>query len=257
MPAYNNETVLSVHHWTDRLFSFRTTRTDSFRFENGHFAMIGLELDGKPLTRAYSMVSANYEDELEFLSIKVPDGALTSRLKDIQPGDQVIVSTKPTGTLTKDNVLPGKRLYLLGTGTGLAPFMSIIKDPEVYEKFETVILVHGVRHIADLAYHEYITEELPNNEFFGDMVREQLRYYPTVTREEFRNQGRITTLLETGKLNEDLGLPPLSVEDDRFMICGSPSVLTDVCEILKAKGFNETRSDDLGEYAIERAFVEK
>lgn len=257
MPAYNTETVLSVHHWTDRLFSFRTTRTESFRFENGHFAMIGLELDGRPLTRAYSMASANYEDELEFLSIKVPDGALTSRLKDIQPGDQVLVSTKPTGTLTKDNVLPGKRLYLLGTGTGLAPFLSIVKDPEVYEQFETIVLVHGVRFVADLAYHDMIVNELPENEFFGDLVKAQLLYYPTVTREPFRHRGRITHLLETGRLQTDLGLPPLSVEDDRFMICGSPSVLTDVCTVLKARGFSETRSDDLGEYAIERAFVEK
>jgi ferredoxin--NADP+ reductase len=161
MSAFNEETVLTVHHWTDRLFSFTTTRGTTLRFKNGHFTMIGLRVDGKPLLRAYSVVSANYEETLEFLSIKVQDGPLTSRLQHIQPGDKVIVGNKPTGTLLIDYLLPGKRLYLMGSGTGLAPFMSIIRDPDTYEKFEKVVLVHGVREVAELAYHDYITQELP------------------------------------------------------------------------------------------------
>ena len=209
MSAFNEERVLSVHHWTDRLFSFTTTRDASLRFSNGHFTMIGLRKeDGKPLLRAYSIVSANYEEHLEFLSIKVPDGPLTSRLQHIQPGDTIIVGRKPTGTLLIDYLLPAKRLYLLSTGTGLAPFLSIIRDPETFERFEQVVLVHGVRQVDELAYHDYITEHLPKHEFLGELVSGKLLYYPTVTREEFRNQGRVTTLLENGKIAADLGLPP-------------------------------------------------
>ncbi len=255
--AFNTETVLDVHHWTEHLFSFKTTRSESFRFENGHFTMVGLEVDGRPLTRAYSMASANHEDTLEFFSIKVPDGALTSRLKDIGPGDRVLISRKPTGTLTRDQLLPGRHLYLLGTGTGLAPFLSIIKDPDIYEHFEKVVLVHGVRRVCDLAYRGYIEEELPGHEFLGDMIAGKLLYYPTVTREAFRNQGRITSALETGELARRVGLPGLSVADDRFMICGSPTVLTDIGALLEARGFRQSRGSTLGEYTIERAFVEK
>ncbi len=249
-------TVTSVHHWTDTLFSFTTTRDQSFRFLNGQFAMIGLELNGKPLLRAYSMVSANYEEQLEFLSIKVPDGALTSRLKDIQPGDTVLVGRKATGTLLQDNLLPGKRLYLLGTGTGLAPFMSIIKDPEAYERYEKVILAHGCREVAELAYMDVIAA-LPNNEFFGEMVAGRLLYYPTVTREAFRNTGRISTLVENGKLFSDLGLPPLDKENDRVMLCGSPAMLADLRVILEGKGFVEGSQSEPGHYVVEKAFVEQ
>ena len=249
------EEVLSVHHWNDTLFSFTTTRDPGFRFMNGQFIMIGLEVEGKPLMRAYSIASANYEEHMEFFSIKVQDGPLTSRLQKIKPGDKVLTSTKPTGTLLVDNLKPGKHLYLLATGTGLAPFMSVIKDPEVYERFDKVILTHGVREVSELAYQETISE-LPENEYFGEMVNGKLLYYPTVTREEFRTQGRLTEALTSGKLAEAVGLPPINVEDDRFMLCGSPSMLKDFCEILDGMGFSETIRSDIGEYVIERAFVE-
>lgn len=257
MSNLNRERVLGVHHWTDRLFSFTTTRDMSLRFVNGQFTMIGLEVNGKPLLRAYSVVSANYEEHLEFLSIKVPDGPLTSRLQHIQVGDTILVGRKPTGTLIADNLLPAKNLYLLSTGTGLAPFMSIIKDPEVYEKYEKVVLVHGVRQIAELAYQDLIENELPNNEFFGEMVRDKLIYYPTVTREPFRNQGRLTDLIKSGKLFADVGLPPMSKENDRFMICGSPEMLADMVNLLTEAGFDEASFSKAGHYAIEKAFVEK
>lgn len=254
-----SETVLSVHHWNDSLFSFRTTRDPSLRFENGQFVMIGLPDDnGKNIMRAYSIASPNYEDHMEFFSIKVPDGPLTSRLQHLQEGDTLITSRKPTGTLLLSDLNPGKNLYLFSTGTGLAPFMSVIQDPEAYEKFERVILIHGVRYVSELAYQEFIETELPQNEFFGDMIQEQLIYYPTVTREEFRNQGRITKLVETGKLFEDIGLPPLDPEQDRAMICGSPAMLDDISEMLDARGFQASpRIGEPGDYVIERAFVEK
>jgi ferredoxin--NADP+ reductase len=200
MSAFLEEEVLTVHHWTDRLFSFTTTRDQALRFSNGHFTMIGLRVNEKPLLRAYSIVSPNYEEHLEFLSIKVPDGPLTSRLQHIQVGDKIVVGRKPTGTLLIDYLLPGKNLYLLSTGTGMAPFLSIIRDPETYERFEKVVLVHGVREVKELAYHDYITQELPKHEFLGEMVSQQLLYYPTVTREPFKNQGRLTDAIENGKL---------------------------------------------------------
>jgi len=258
MSAFLNETVLSVHHWTDRLFSFTTTRDQALRFSNGHFTMIGLRLEGgKPLLRAYSIVSPNYEDHLEFLSIKVQDGPLTSKLQHIQVGDQIVVGKKPTGTLLIDYLLPGKNLYLFGTGTGLAPFLSIVRDPETYEKFEKVILVHGVREVAELAYHEYLTSELPDHEFLGEMVTEQMLYYPTVTREPFKNQGRITTLLENGKLQKDLGLPKFDPEYDRAMLCGSPALLKDMKHLLESRGFLEGNTTKPGDFVVERAFVEQ
>ena len=208
MSAFLEEKVLSVHHWTDRLFSFTTTRDQALRFSNGHFTMIGLRGDnGKPLLRAYSIASANYEEHLEFLSIKVQDGPLTSKLQHIQVGDTIVVGRKPTGTLLIDYLTPAKRLYLIGTGTGLAPYLSIIRDPETYERFEQVVLVHGVREVKELAYHDYITKELPQNEFLGEMVSKQLLYYPTVTREAFEHQGRVTELLENGTISSDLGIP--------------------------------------------------
>jgi ferredoxin--NADP+ reductase len=258
MSAFLDETVLSVHHWTDRLFSFTTTRDAALRFSNGHFTMIGLRQEGgKPLLRAYSIVSANYEDHLEFLSIKVQDGPLTSKLQHIKVGDKIVVGKKPTGTLLIDYLLPAKNLYLIGTGTGLAPFMCLIRDPETYEKFEKVILVHGVREVKELAYSEYIQHELPDHEFLGEMVTNQLLYYPTVTREPFRNQGRVTTLLETNKISSDLGLPNLDPAHDRIMICGSPALNKDMRTLLDAKGFVEGSTTTPGDYVVERAFVEQ
>lgn len=253
---YQHETVTSVRHWNETLFSFTTTRDPGFRYKNGFFTMIGLEVEEKPLVRAYSMVSANYEEELEFFSIKVQQGALTSRLQHLTVGDRILVGAKPTGTLVAENLLPGRHLYLLGTGTGLAPFMSIIKDPEVYEQYEKVILVHGVRYASELAYQEYISKELPNNEFFGELIQDKLLYYPTVTREKYEHNGRITDLLLSGKIQKDLGLPALDEAADRFMLCGSPSMLKDTCDILKQKGFTEARNGNQGHYVVERAFVE-
>lgn len=257
MSAFNEERVLSVHHWTDRLFTFTTTRDPALRFSNGHFTMIGLRVNDKPLLRAYSIASANYEDHLEFLSIKVEEGPLTSRLQHIEVGDTIIVGRKPTGTLVIDYLIPGKRLYMFCTGTGLAPFMSLVRDPETYEKFSQVILVHGVRQVDELAYHDLLVEHLPAHEFLGDMVTSQLRYYPTVTRESFVNMGRITELLETGKLMTDLELPPLDPAKDRAMLCGSPEMLRDLKVLLESKGFKEGNTSTPGDFVIERAFVEK
>ncbi len=257
MSAFHDETVLSVHHWTDRLFSFTTTRDLSLRFLNGHFTMIGLRVNGKPLLRAYSVASPNYQEHLEFLSIKVQDGPLTSKLQHIQVGDKLVVGKKPTGTLVIDYLLPAKRLYLMSSGTGLAPFMSIVRDPATYEKFSEVVLVHGVREVAELAYHDYLTNELPRDEFLGEMVSQQLRYYPTVTREAFRNTGRITDLIESGKLFTDLGVPAINPADDRVMICGSPGLLRDLKGLLEVRGFKEGNTSKPGDFVIERAFVEQ
>lgn len=251
------ETVTSVHHWNDTLFSFTTTRNQGLRFKNGHFTMIGLEIDNKPLLRAYSIASANYEEEMEFFSIKVPNGPLTSHLQNLSVGDEILVGTKPVGTLITDNLLPGKNLYLLSTGTGLAPFMSIIKDIEVYDQYEKVVLTHGVRFVSELAYQDRIQNELPNNEYFGDIVRDKLIYYPTVTREEYRNQGRLTDLLRNGKLTADIGLDDIDPENDRFMLCGSPAMLDELTQMLDERGFKEARGGNAGHYVIERAFVEK
>ena len=257
MSAFLEERVLSVHHWTDRLFSFTTTRDTALRFSNGHFTMIGLRGEnGKPLLRAYSIASANYEEHLEFLSIKVPDGPLTSRLQHIQVGDTVVVGKKPTGTLLCDYLLPGKRLYLLATGTGLAPFMSIIRDPETYDRFEQVVLVHGVRQVNELAYHDYISQALPQHEFLGEMVAAQLRYYPTVTREPYKNQGRITDLIVSGKLFEDLGVPRWDPAQDRVMICGSPGMLRDLKHLCEEHGLEEGNTTRPGAFVIERAFAD-
>jgi ferredoxin--NADP+ reductase len=257
MTEIHKETVIDVHHWSESLFTIKTTRDRSLRFRNGEFAMIGMEIEGRPLMRAYSMASANYEDHLEFYSIKVQHGALTSRLQHIVAGDEILISKKPTGTLLWDRMRPGKHLYLLSTGTGLAPFLSIIKDPEIYENFEKVILVHGCRYINELTYQRLITHELKHNEYFGDSVREKLIYYPAVTREPYKNYGRINSLIQSGKLMEDIGTPALNPEDDRFMLCGSPRMLKSLTAILDELGFRETRKNDLHEYVIERAFVEK
>jgi ferredoxin--NADP+ reductase len=240
------------------LFSFTTTRDPALRFSNGHFTMIGLrQPGGKPLLRAYSIASANYEEHLEFLSIKVQDGPLTSQLQHIKVGDKIVVGKKPTGTLLIDYLLPGKNLYLLGSGTGLAPFLSVARDPATYERFEKVIVVHGVREVKELAYYDYFMHELPDHEFLGDMITEQMLYYPTVTREPFRNQGRITTLIESGKLEKDLGLPKMDPARDRVMICGSPGLLKDLKVILEKKGYSEGSTTSPGDFVVERAFVEQ
>jgi len=257
MSAFNEEKVLSVHHWTDKLFTFTTTRDPSLRFSNGHFTMLGLRVNDKPLLRAYSIVSANYEEHLEFLSIKVANGPLTSRLQHIQVGDSIIVGRKPTGTLLIDYLLPGKRLYLLSTGTGLAPFMSVIRDPATYEAFEQVVLVHGVRQADELAYHDLVAEHLPQHEFLGQMVSKQLLYYPTVTRESYRTMGRVTHLIESGKMFEDLKLPALDLAHDRLMVCGSPDMLKDLRHLLEGRGFKEGNTSKPGDFVVERAFAEQ
>ncbi|GGE54288.1 ferredoxin--NADP(+) reductase [Agaricicola taiwanensis] len=255
MSAFLNETVTHVHRWTDSQFSFRTTRDPGFRFENGQFTMIGLPINGKPLLRAYSIVSTKYDEYLEFLSIIVPTGALTSTLSKIGVGDSILVGRKPTGTLLLDNLKPGKNLYLLSTGTGLAPFLSVVRDFETYERFEKVILVHGCRTVAELAYHDYLTGELLQDEVVGGMVKNQLIYYPTVTREEFRTKGRITDLMTSGKIYQDIGLPPLNAETDRVMMCGSPDMLRDCRTILEEAGLKEGSQHEEGEYVLEKAFV--
>ncbi len=251
------ETVTGVRHWTDTLFSFTATRDPAFRFLSGQFTMIGLEVDGKPLLRAYSMASANYDEQLEFFSIKAPNGPLTSRLQHMKPGDPLLVGRKAVGTLVQDSLTPGRTLFLLGTGTGLAPFASIIRDPEVYDRFERIVLVHGCREIAELAYGEQLVARLLGDELMGELVSGKLLYYPTVTREPFRNRGRITTLLETHRLTADLDLGPIDPVGDRMMLCGSPAFLTDMVALLDGAGFHEGSSSTPGEYVIEKAFVEK
>ena len=257
MSNFNQESVLSVHHWTDTLFSFTTTRDPSFRFRNGEFTMIGLKVGEKPLLRAYSVASANYENHLEFFSIKVPDGTLTSRLQHLKEGDELVVGRKATGTLVIDNLRNGRNLYLVGTGTGLAPFLSVIKDPETYDRFERVVLLHGCRHVAELAYGEMINEHLPKDDLIGELVRNQLIYYPTVTRDPFRNRGRITDLITSGKLFSDAGLAPLEATHDRVMICGSTALLQDTRTLLLDKGFTEGNHGEPGEFVIEKALVER
>jgi ferredoxin/flavodoxin---NADP+ reductase len=254
---FHQETVLQVHHWTEALFSFVTTRDPSFRFRSGEFTMVGLEVNNKPLLRAYSVASASYCDTLEFFSIKVPNGPLTSRLQHLKVGDPVVISRKATGTLVIDNLMAGRNLYLLGTGTGLAPFLSIIRDPETYERFEKVVLVHGCRRVAELAYGDLIENVLPNDELLGEIVSAGLLYYPTVTREPFRHTGRITALMESGKLYADLGLPKLSAEHDRVMICGGAEMMQDIRGHVLARGFIEGNHGEAGHFVIEKAFVEK
>src|SRR5689334_6986347 len=255
--AFFVETVTWVQHWTSSLFSFRTTRDPALRFSSGQFVMVGLQKeDGKPLVRAYSIASPSWHEELEFYSIKVADGPLTSRLQNIKVGDQVLIGRKPTGTLVLDGLKPGKRLYMLGTGTGLAPWLSLARDPEVYERFDEVIVTHSVREVADLNYRDLFEHELANDEMLGELIAPKLKYYPTVTREPFRTQGRITDLIETGKVFEDLGVPPLDPAVDRVMLCGGPSVLADLKTQLLARGYVEGSIAQPGDFVLEKAFVE-
>lgn len=256
MSALFEEEVLSVHHWTDRLFSFTTTRSPQFRFESGQFAMIGLEVDGKPLLRAYSMASANYDDNLEFFSIKVPDGPLTSRLQHIKPGDEILVGAKPTGTLLLQNITPGKRLLLLATGTGFAPFACLLRDPETWERFETVVVAYGCRQVAELEYATQMVVKIRDDELLGELVGDKLRYYATVTREPYHRQGRVTDLLASGKLMQDLALPPLDPASDRVMICGNPHMTLDLRRMLSGFGFVEGNTSNPADFVVERAFVD-
>ncbi len=256
MNRINRHTVLSVHHWTDTLFSFTCTRDPSFQFENGQFTLVGIEAEGKLLMRAYSMVSANDEAILEFFSIKVPGGRLTSHLQHIQPGDSVFVGKKPVGTLVIGHLLPGETLWLLSTGTGLAPFLSIIKDIRIYQRYQRIILTHTCRLAAELAYREYLTQTFPRHERLGQWVREKLIYYPSVTREPFIHQGRITDLIESGGLFKDLERAPFTPEQDRLMLCGSPQMVKDTRALLQARGFQESSAAQPGHYVVEKAFVD-
>lgn len=258
MAVFNIERVLGVRHWNEFLFSFTTTRDAGLRFENGQFIMIGLPVDGRPLLRAYSIASANYEEHLEFFSIKVAGGPLTSRLQHVQVGDEILIGSKPTGTLLLDDLKPGRHLYLLSTGTGLAPFLSLVRDPLTWERFDKVVLAHGVREAADLAYADYLQHELPDHEYFGAAVREKFIYYPTVTREPFRHQGRLDELLAGNRLCTDIGLPAFDPARDRAMICGSPAMLASLSAWLDRRGFVVSpRIGIPGDYVIERAFVDR
>lgn len=249
------ETVLAVEHYTDRLFRFRMTRPAAFRFRSGEFAMIGLMIGDKPIYRAYSIASPSWDEELEFFSIKVPDGPLTSHLQKIKPGDTVLMRKKPTGTLVLDALTPGKRLYMFSTGTGIAPFASLIRDPETYEKFDEVILTHTCREVAELKYGFDLMEEIRNHEFLSEIVGDKLKHYPTVTREDYPFRGRITDLMESGRLFTDLGVPPLDPATDRGMICGSTEMLKDTKALLEAAGLTEGANNKPAEFVIERAFV--
>jgi ferredoxin--NADP+ reductase len=255
--ALRRETVTQVRHWTDRLFSFRTTRDPGFRFTSGQFAMVGIEVAGRPLLRAYSMASAHHEPELEFFSIKVADGMLTSRLQHLREGDEILMGRKATGTLVQDSLTAGTTLFLLATGTGVAPFVSIVKDPETYDRFRHIVFVHGCRHVQDLAYTDHVLAALRDDEHMGEVVRDQLRYLPTVTREPFTTNGRISTLLQSGQLPSALGLPPLDPASDRLMLCGSPAMLSEVTGLLTARGFAEGSHSRPGQFVVEKAFVEK
>lgn len=250
--------VLWVHHWTDQLFSFRVARPDDFRFRSGEFVMIGLpgEGGGKPILRAYSIASPQWDEELEFLSIAVPDGPLTSRLVKIKPGDTVLMGRKPTGTLVLDALTGGDRLWLIGTGTGLAPWLSVARDPDTYQRFGQVIVCHTVRNVADLSYRDFFTRGIHEDPLIGDEAQAQLTYYPTVTRERFETPGRITDRIKSGDLFADLGLPiGFSPNTDRVMLCGSMAMIKETGELLESYGLKEGSNAEPGDYVLERAFV--
>ena len=250
------QTVISVTHWTDQLFSFRITRPKSLRFRSGEFVMIGLMGDtGKPLLRAYSIASPAWDDALEFYSIKVPDGPLTSRLQHIKPGDQIILRPKPVGTLVHDALLPGRRLWFLATGTGIAPFASLMREPQTYEAYDQVIMMHTCREVAELAYGRQLVASLKDDPLIGDLVADKLKYYPTTTRETSPRMGRITDNLISGKVFADLDLPPIDAEDDRAMVCGSLAFNHDVKAVLETFGLREGANSEPLEYVVEKAFV--
>lgn len=251
------EKVLTIHHYTDKLFSFTTTRSPSFRFQSGQFAMIGLEVAGKPLLRAYSMTNAVYDDHLEFFSIKAPDGPLTSRLQHIKPGDELLINAKITGTLITSNLRAGRRLILLATGTGFAPFASILRDPETYERFETIIAVEGCRTVAETEFATQVVVGVRSHEYLSEIVGDKLHYYATVTREPYHHQGRSPDLIKSGKLFADLRLDSLNIETDRVMLCGNPGMLSDLKTLLTERGFQEGSSGKPGDFVIEKAFVER
>lgn len=255
MAAVTHQTVLSVKHYTDRLFAFRITRPASFRFRSGEFVMLGLEVDGKPLLRAYSIASPSWDEELEFFSIKVPDGPLTSRLQEIQPGDEILLATKSVGTLVLDALMPGRRLYLLSTGTGVAPFASIVRDPETYEKFETVVLTHTTREVAELEYSRELIERVRNDPLVGEAAAGRLTYYPSCTRETFERQGRITRLIDDGTLFSDIGCPPFDPAEDRVMICGSIEMIASCRTRVEGAGLSEGSNARPGEFVVEKSFV--
>jgi ferredoxin--NADP+ reductase len=248
--------VTAVTHWTDRLFSFRVTRPKTLRFRSGEFVMIGLMGEsGKPLLRAYSIASPAWDEELEFYSIKVPDGPLTSRLQHIAVGDEIILRPKPVGTLVHDALLGGKRLWLLATGTGFAPFASLLREPETYEKYESVIMMHTCREAAELEYGRQLVAGLADDPLIGEMVAGKLHYYPTTTREPFAHMGRITDNLTSGKVFADLGLPQMNPADDRAMVCGSLAFNVDVKAVLDGFGLREGANSDPKEFVVEKAFV--
>jgi len=250
------QTVTFVRHWTDRLFSFRVTRPKTLRFRSGEFVMIGLLDDrGKPLLRAYSIASPSWDEELEFYSIKVPDGPLTSRLQHIKVGDQIILRPKPVGTLVHDALLPGRRIWFLATGTGIAPFASLMRDPETYDKYDQVIMMHTCRTVAELEYGRQLVEGLKDDPLIGEMVADKLLYYPTTTREDSPRMGRITDNLTSGKVFADLGLPPMDPEEDRAMVCGSLAFNHDVKAVLEKFGLHEGANSEPLEYVVEKAFV--
>lgn len=254
--AILKEKVLSIHHWTEKTFSFKTTRNDSFRFKNGEFAMIGLQIDNKPLLRAYSLASANHENHLEFLSIKVPNGPLTSKLQHIKVNDEILINSKATGTLVCDYLLPGKNLYLFSTGTGLAPFMSIIRDPETYEKFEKVVLTHTVRISDELAYRELL-ENLNQDKIYQDVTKNNFIYFNTVTRENWIRKGRITNWIKENRLWAQIGLDEFDPKLDRVMICGSEEMTFELKKIFENRGCKEGSTKEQGAFVIEKAFAEK
>ena len=257
--VHHVETVLWVKHWTDRLFSFALTRPASFRFRSGEFVMIGLpgEDGKKPILRAYSVASPGFADELEFFSIKVADGPLTSRLQRIEAGDQILLGKKPTGTLVLDALTPGKNLFLIGTGTGLAPWLSVARDPDAYERFGRVIVAHTVREVADLAYRDLFETGLKADEVFGELAGPQLTYYPTVTREPFETPGRITDRIASGALFRDLGIARdrFDAAEDRVMLCGSMDMIKEVAALLESHGLTEGSNAEPGDFVLERAFV--
>jgi len=260
------QTVTEVTHWTDRLFSFRMTRPATLRFRSGEFVMIGLmqtdEKTGKekPLLRAYSIASPSWDDELEFYSIKVQDGPLTSRLQHIQPGDQIIMRPKPVGTLVHDALLPGKRLWFFATGTGIAPFASLLRDPQTYTDYEEVIVTHTCREVGELEYGRMLIDNIRNDELLEELIgegfHEKLRYYPTTTREDSPKMGRITDLMRSGEVFADLGVAPLAPETDRAMVCGNLAFNLEIKEMLESYGLREGANSDPKEYVVEKAFLD-